>query len=431
MLINIVISNKYEGIDFDGYSPMYQMQLVAWMRQRGYLCVPTKGDLIDDADLIVLIVQYPHESDEPWFNECLSRASSKQKVILSGKAATIDRKRLISVFRRVDFIIVGEPFKTLASVVTNINSLNDDITIPGLLFLNDRGECIETEQQNALTDYDEVPIASQRYLTDKENSISIHYMETSYECHGKCNFCSGLVYRNLIPGCNRYMSAERIVNEIKYMNNKYNIKVFVFYDENFFLDNDYGYVRAKEFARLLEKANLRIRFTIECRADNIHYDIINYLKSVGLYTVFVGIESGSRAVLDRYHKHISLEQNHTALQILRKLKVRCRPGYIFFDPLTTKNELQESIELFEEYSDILYVHKQDNNGLLWFPAESAIVKYMHEHGVDVHDSYTSYPFVHEETRNIYKKLQYLKKNAAIQNNKMNGLIALLKSAIVI
>ena len=181
-------------------------------------------------------------------------------------------------------------------------------------------------------------------------------METSRSCHGECHFCEGYLFRKLNPGSGYSVkSADRVIQEIQYVIENYQYRVFSFSDDNFFADgSENAKQRVKDIANALIKNKIRIRFTIECRADDISEEIFTLLKRAGLCKVFVGIESGSQSVLNRYNKGTTVEENHKAIQILSKLNIKCHPGYILFDPYTTIQELHETVDFFEPYLEFLF-----------------------------------------------------------------------------
>lgn len=75
--------------------------------------------------------------------------------------------------------------------------------------------------------------------------------------------------------------------------------------------------RGIELSKELKRRNLKSKFAIECRANDVEKENFRALKEVGLVSVFLGIESGSNNVLKRYNKEIMKEIN--SLSDLMKL----------------------------------------------------------------------------------------------------------------
>ncbi|MCX5726665.1 MAG: methyltransferase domain-containing protein [Candidatus Saganbacteria bacterium] len=64
--------------------------------------------------------------------------------------------------------------------------------------------------------------------------------------------------------------------------------------------------------------------------------------------IFIGFESGADNQLKRYNKGISVEENTRALQILRDLSLDASIGFITFDPLMSKEDLQQNLTFIEQ-----------------------------------------------------------------------------------
>lgn len=74
--------------------------------------------------------------------------------------------------------------------------------------------------------------------------------------------------------------------------------------------------------------------------DCILEPVIANLKSVGLYELFIGLESGNQSVLNKYHKGHTLEN---AIKIIKKYDINLQLGYIMIDPSLTFEQLHENI----------------------------------------------------------------------------------------
>ena len=147
------------------------------------------------------------------------------------------------------------------------------------------------------------------------------------------------------------------MDEIKFVVDTYHTRFFNIQDNNFFVDGNKGIERAEEIANLLIKKKVRIRFSIQCRAQDVQKELFRNLKKAGLYKAFIGFESGSQDVLNRYCKNSTVKDNVNTMQVLNELSIKCQPGYIFFDPFTTKEELQETVVFLKNTKIIFLVLK--------------------------------------------------------------------------
>jgi hypothetical protein len=65
-----------------------------------------------------------------------------------------------------------------------------------------------------------------------------------------------------------------------------------------------------------------------------------------LCSLFIGFESGSQKILDYYQKGATVPQQARALEIIQDLGIDLVVGYIFFDPISTLEDLRESLHFY-------------------------------------------------------------------------------------
>jgi hypothetical protein len=110
-------------------------------------------------------------------------------------------------------------------------------------------------------------------------------------------------------------SAESVVDEIRYLWTRYNIRGISFRDPNLTFDKQ----RAHEFADLLLKYNLDIRWSMEARTDRLDPELIELLYRAGLRSVEVGVESANAETLRRnQRKAISHSQQERIIECCHK-----------------------------------------------------------------------------------------------------------------
>lgn len=87
---------------------------------------------------------------------------------------------------------------------------------------------------------------------------------------------------------------------------------------------------------------------IEEKKNIVRKNAYELLKAAGLRKVYLGIESGSPSQLKRFCKGVSIDENKRAIEILRELGLEIEVGFIFFDYLSTLEELKQNIVFIEE-----------------------------------------------------------------------------------
>jgi len=218
-----------------------------------------------------------------------------------------------------DFVLLGEGEQTLLELVGAIrNGTHDFLPIPGLAFLRGN-EPVKTVGRKVMKELDELPLPAwdlvdmdiYRKTWLKNNGYFSLNVGTTRGCPFKCNWCAKPIYGN------RYhaRSPQNVVKELKELKEKYSFDHIWFCDDIFGLKP--GWVN--EFADVLEKERLKIRYKIQCRADLLLQE--NYIQALarsGCENIWMGAESGSQKILDAMDKGTTIGQIYEATRLLKK-----------------------------------------------------------------------------------------------------------------
>jgi anaerobic magnesium-protoporphyrin IX monomethyl ester cyclase len=182
--------------------------------------------------------------------------------------------------------------------------------------------------------WDQFNIRRFRYQIVTGNGITLP-MLGSRGCPYTCNYCP---YR--VNSKYRVRSAESIVNEIEYLSEKYKIRGVAFRDPNLTFDKK----RAYEFADLLLRRNLNVRWGMEARTDRLEPDLIRLLFRAGLRSIEVGIESSNQETLrGNGREAIASDQQELIIEHCHKLGIRVIANYILGLPNDTIEGIRKTI----------------------------------------------------------------------------------------
>jgi anaerobic magnesium-protoporphyrin IX monomethyl ester cyclase len=182
--------------------------------------------------------------------------------------------------------------------------------------------------------WDQFEIRKFRYQIVTGRGITLP-MLGSRGCPYACNYCPYLVNSKY-----RVRSPESIVEEIRYLTSKYNIRGIAFRDPNLTFDKQ----RAREFSELLLQYNLDIRWGMEARTDRLDPELIDLLFRSGLRSIEVGIESSNHTMLQG-NKRKAIANSHQEMIIERchKLGIRVIANYTFGLPNDSVEGIRETI----------------------------------------------------------------------------------------
>jgi anaerobic magnesium-protoporphyrin IX monomethyl ester cyclase len=241
-----------------------------------------------------------------------------------------------------DFVITGEAEITLKELVHNLTTENTENYnhIKGIVY-SDNSFVQVNQKRPVLKDLDILPnpawslvkIEHYKSIWNKHQGYFSLNIATTRGCPFKCNWCAKPIYGN------RYnsRSPERVVKEMKFLIENYEVEHFWVCDDIFGLKP--GWV--KEFNLIIKTHNIQPKYMIQTRADLLlKENTILELVESGLDTAWIGAESGSQKILDAMDKGITVEQIKKSTQLLKKYEVKIglflQFGYI--------DETQEDID---------------------------------------------------------------------------------------
>jgi anaerobic magnesium-protoporphyrin IX monomethyl ester cyclase len=268
------------------------------------------------------------------------------KVVVSSSDSTDHYEQYLEM--GADYILLGEAEMTLVELTRAIEN-NDEETVFGSIdgvAFHYNGALVKTPRRSVMKDLDSLPmpawdlvdIEQYRSCWMKSSGYFSINMGTTRGCPYKCNWCAKPIYGN------RYnsRSPENVVRELVFLNQRFGLDHVWFCDDIFGLKP--GWV--KEFAELVKKERLRIRFKIQSRADLLlQEDHIRALAEAGCENVWMGAESGSQKILDSMDKGITTEQIKEATAVLKKCGIRPSFFIQFGYPGETKEDIQETIQM--------------------------------------------------------------------------------------
>jgi anaerobic magnesium-protoporphyrin IX monomethyl ester cyclase len=222
-----------------------------------------------------------------------------------------------------DYILIGEAEQTLLELTKAIDENQEDLsTISGLAFKKHKAY-IKTGARKVMKELDCLPLPAwdilditpyKKMWLQHAGFFSIN-IGTTRGCPFKCNWCAKPIYGN------RYnaRSPQNVVNEIKYVNEKFDIDHIWFCDDIFGLKPNW----VNEFADLVEKENLKFKFKIQSRADLlVQKNYVEALARAGCDNVWMGAESGSQKILDAMDKGITVHQIEESTILLKKQGIK-------------------------------------------------------------------------------------------------------------
>ena len=271
------------------------------------------------------------------------KAHSKTPILWGGMHPTLYPEQTISD-KNIDYIIVNEGDETLLELATLLKENKSIENVRGLGFKRDGKVMINPMRH--LLNVEELPNINYDLINFREHIAMSDFPTIVYESSRGCPYLCTFCWNAVVEGRQKFRpkSAKKIVDEIEYLMNKYNVPHVSFVDDNFFVYKH----RVQEFCKIVKERNLKFTWFAECRADYfrdnyINEEFLDMLWECGLRYLTIGAESGSQRILDEMKKGIQVENVVQCAKILSKYPIQVGYGFIIGMPSETKEELYQTI----------------------------------------------------------------------------------------
>lgn len=262
----------------------------------------------------------------------------------------------IHEIKGTDSIIVGEGEKTLTELAFSIDSNKPWKRLKGIIYKNGTEKKLFVNPSQPLIqdlDFNFYPDREPYCDILKKNKFAS--ISSSRGCNGKCSYCSISQFYSCSNGSKwRARSPKNILSEIQFLVNKYNVKDFVFVDDNF-IPNTMSVNRAIEIAEGINAVDNNIGFSIEFRPYKFTINTIEILSKNSLRSIYLGLESSIKRQQELYRKYISVDNVKEIVSNCKLFNVYPSIFTIFIDPWVTLDEIKGNLE-FVDYIGPEYFH---------------------------------------------------------------------------
>lgn len=246
-------------------------------------------------------------------------------------------------------VVVGGPHVSALPNETLESESNFDVAVIGegeyafLDIIEDfKKGTLKRIYQHKVNNLDDLPFPA-RHLVDLNTYKRRVYGHKSISicstrgCPFKCVFCANdKMYDRF-----KFISPEKVAEEIKGLISKYGIKYFYFYDNIFSLNRK----RLHRLCDLLEP--LDITFFYYDRVGTPEEDCKKIYQAGGR-VCFLGVETGFQKLLDKMNKGITVEQARKSILMLQEIGISARVSLMFGFPGETRKTWEETKKFIEE-----------------------------------------------------------------------------------
>ncbi len=249
-----------------------------------------------------------------------------------------------------DMIVLGEGEITLIELADCLRVGGDLATVQGIGHKSN-GRLEFTPGRPMIEDLDVIPpldydlLDMEHYFTTAPSTSERQLqIVTSRGCPFDCEFCYNLKFNERRF---RYFSAERTVNDIVELVDRFGIRAIFIEDDYFF-----GHPRRVEkICDLLIERDLDLLLQVPCRVDYLYRqsdEMIDKLYRAGFKELWIGVESGSPGRLKEILKRTTLDQVREVNQLLSRSDVYAKYGFMAGFPQEERTETLETVDFMFE-----------------------------------------------------------------------------------
>lgn len=301
-----------------------------------------------DVDVIGITATTPEIGSAIEIARSIRKHFLDKKILMGGVHPTVFHESLVAD-GICDMVIRGEGEKAIL-LLADQAPMKD---IPNLTWKSADGETIINTQNDEFVLLDDLPMPSYHKLPMKKYrsaiGAAIHSpsigMMTSRGCPGKCTFCySGMFGKKI-----RYLSAEKIYDQILYLKSHYAIREISFYDDTFTANLK----RVEQLCNLLISHRADITWSCFARIDTVNAEILMLMKAAGCHQIMYGFETIDENILRAVNKRVKLTQYADVVAWTRAAGIDIRGAFMLGSPEETEASLKATLE-YSRKIDIQY-----------------------------------------------------------------------------
>lgn len=241
------------------------------------------------------------------------------------------------------YVIEAQGELTLSRIVECLKAGIDLDTVPNIVYYNNR-ELRRTQAIPENNSLDENVIDWRNFPEEKLGPTL--QTRTARSCAFKCSFCNYPAR----AGALALTSMQVIERELDSMCELGNVQNVIFVDDTF----NVPFPRFKEICRLMIKKKYGFNWFSYFRCSNSDEEAIDLMAESGCRGVFLGIESGSPAILVNMNKSATVEKYGQGIEWLRARDIMTFGSFIVGFPGETEETVGETIKFIREHKPDYY-----------------------------------------------------------------------------
>jgi radical SAM superfamily enzyme YgiQ (UPF0313 family) len=214
------------------------------------------------------------------------------------------------------------------------------------------GDTLANPVRPYIEDLDSLPFPDRALVYERDPVVArskIKHFLTGRGCPYNCTYCFNHALSEIYRGKGRRFrqrSVDHVIEEIRWVQERYPLEFVVFVDDTFVLSMDWLAEFAEKYPHRVTRAGRPLPFFCNTRANLVTVEQVHLLKEAGCHCVSMGIESGNDRIRNELLKRrMSQEQILEASRLIREGGLHLTTTSMIGLPTSTLSDDFETLEL--------------------------------------------------------------------------------------
>jgi anaerobic magnesium-protoporphyrin IX monomethyl ester cyclase len=271
------------------------------------------------------------------------QAQPQAVTVLGGSHGTFWDENALNEYPSLDIVVRREGELTFIELLEKLQNQGSLSNVLGITYRNG-DKIIRNADRPFIEDLDQLPFPAHHLLpleNLKHNGKILFPLISSRGCVYWCDFCSTV---RMFGRGYRMRSPKNVVDEMQLVHDKYGVEQVTFYDDAFTVDRN----RVMKICEELQSRKLRMIWDCGTRVDMVDRELMKTMHAAGCFAVWLGVESGSEAILGAMNKRIKLDQTRQAYKTAHDVGLMTIANVVLGFPGETEQTAHETIRFLKE-----------------------------------------------------------------------------------
>ncbi len=264
----------------------------------------------------------------------------KTHVVVGGPHATPLGPELLSHYKGVDTICVGEGDVTFLELVDKLSRGESTRGIAGTVYRDEKGAVLRGPERKNVEQLDS--------LASPQDWFDTHILMTSRGCPWSCTFCGAETSWGRGFRAN---SIDYVLDAMEKVTSRLPVKMIQIKDDTFTTHKK----RVLELCRRIREKKLSFFWSCDTRVDLLSDELLREMRLAGCQRLSLGVESGSQVILDRIEKKITPAEILESTELAKKYGIKVRYYMMLGNRGETRSTFDETLAFLERARPHEYV----------------------------------------------------------------------------